>query len=41
MDADRTETRDLASVQPERVRAMSEAWYQWADATEGKYEKGE
>jgi len=41
MEKDRTETRDLASVQPDRVRAMSEAWYRWADATEGKYEKGE
>jgi arylsulfatase A-like enzyme len=27
---DRTETRDLASAQPERVRALSELWDAWA-----------
>lgn len=39
MEADRTETRNLASVHPDRVTAMSDAWYRWADATEGKYER--
>jgi arylsulfatase A-like enzyme len=30
MDADRTETHDLASVQPQRVQAMAAKWEAWA-----------
>ena len=33
---DRTETRDLASVNPEKVAAMSAAWQQWADTKNEK-----
>lgn len=29
--SDRTETRDLAAAQPERVAAMAAAWQRWAD----------
>ena len=31
MAADRTELHDLASVQPERTKAMAEQWQQWAN----------
>jgi arylsulfatase len=31
MDADRSETNDLAAQQPERVKAMSAAWQAWAE----------
>jgi arylsulfatase len=31
IDADRTEQRDLAAAQPERVRAMAAQWQAWAD----------
>ncbi|MBI5692276.1 MAG: arylsulfatase [Verrucomicrobia bacterium] len=31
IDADRTEQRDLAAGQPERVRAMAAQWQTWAD----------
>lgn len=27
---DRTETKDLAKQQPDRVRTMSAEWYRWA-----------
>lgn len=30
MEADRTEQRDLAAADPERVRAMAQAWAEWA-----------
>ena len=33
IDADRTETNDLAKDQPERVEAMSKLWFDWADKT--------
>ena len=33
MEADRTETRDLAEEQPERVAAMSDEWRRWAERT--------
>jgi arylsulfatase len=31
--ADRTEMSDLAGSQPARVKAMSDAWQRWAEAT--------
>jgi arylsulfatase len=33
MEADRTETRDLASREPERLAAMAENWHDWARRT--------
>jgi arylsulfatase len=33
MDADRTELRDLAGAQPQRVRAMARQWENWARRT--------
>ena len=30
LQADRTETRDLASANPERVARMTAAWFAWA-----------
>jgi arylsulfatase len=32
IDADRSELHDLAGEQPERVKAMAEAWQKWAEA---------
>jgi arylsulfatase len=31
LDADRTETRDLASEHPDRVAALADRWQTWAD----------
>jgi arylsulfatase len=31
IDTDRTEQRDLAAAQPERVRTMAAQWQVWAD----------
>jgi arylsulfatase len=31
LEADRTETRDLAAAEPGRVRELAEAWQAWAD----------
>ena len=39
LDADRTETRDLAEEFPERVAAMANAYGDWADATGNKKPK--
>ncbi|MBI1372164.1 MAG: sulfatase-like hydrolase/transferase [Phycisphaera sp.] len=39
IDADRTETHDLASSQPDRVEAMSKLWFVWADKTGLKTKK--
>lgn len=39
MEADRTETRDLASEQPERVAAMAALWTEWARRAEVEEEK--
>ncbi len=33
LNADRTETRDLAAAHPKRVAEMSEAWLAWAERT--------
>jgi arylsulfatase len=33
MVADRTETNNLAGEQPERVRALADAWFAWAERT--------
>ena len=33
IDADRTEMHDLASQEPDRVKAMSQKWQTWAEAT--------
>ena len=33
MDADRSEMHDLASQEPDRVKAMSQKWQTWAEAT--------
>ncbi len=38
MQADRTETNDLAAAEPERVRQMAAAWYDWARQTGVKWE---
>jgi arylsulfatase len=32
LEADRTETNDLAEAEPDRVRRMSEAWMRWAES---------
>jgi arylsulfatase len=37
LEADRTETGDLAAASPERVAAMSAAWYAWAEQTGVKW----
>ncbi len=34
MQADRTETRDLAAEHPRRVRQMADLWRQWSEKTE-------
>lgn len=34
MEADRTETRDLAQMHPDRVAKMAAAWNEWAERTE-------
>jgi arylsulfatase len=34
MAADRSEMHDLAAEQPERVKAMSDAWQKWAEASQ-------
>jgi arylsulfatase len=31
LDADRSETRNLATDQPERVKELSAEWQRWAD----------
>jgi arylsulfatase len=33
LEADRTEVRDLASKEPDRVKSMGAAWQKWAEAT--------
>ena len=33
MSKDRTETQDLADTQPDRVKAMSAEWFDWAKKT--------
>ena len=33
LEVDRSETRDLAEVHPERVAAMAQAWRDWAKRT--------
>ena len=30
MDADRTETTDLAAERPDLVQSLAELWHQWA-----------
>jgi arylsulfatase len=39
MEADRTETHDLAAEQPERVAALGAAWNRWAERVELDPEK--
>ena len=34
MEADRTETRDLAASEPDRTARMAAAWEQWAKSVE-------
>ena len=33
MEADRTEMRDLAATEPQRVKEISAAWQRWAEET--------
>ena len=39
MVKDRTETHDLAPQEPERVAAMAEDWYAWAESTGVKFQR--